>query len=492
MYRKIAGLAKDTLVYGFGAFANTAVSVLLLPVYGRYLTQGEYGAYNILRVVIVVLNILYDLGISSTLVRFYFDEQTNEERKRLFGTAWVFSQMVAVVITVILLVWAPLVSRLLVGPTGKPIYVQMVALQAFFATGIIVPQTLFRARRQPWRFSAFSFASVLLMIAATTYFVVFARMGLTGALLGMLLAAFVFYLVSLFITFSNIRPAFWFAKLKEMLSFSLPLLPHALAGWILNFADRPLLRALLPGTAAHKIAEVGVYSFGYSIGMIMSLLVVATQKSWPAFVFSSHAEMEESKAKSLFSRTSSYYWIMLCFAALAVAIYAPELLALIAGGKYAASAVVVPVISMAYLFLGLYTVVGVGIGIKKKSSYYLIATGTGALANVALNLYLIPRHGIVGAAFATVIAYILMSGVILVVSQRLYRVSYETLRMTLAFALAIAAFYASTFIHAGLTATIGLKLGVLAAYVLALVLSGVIDRREISRVRELVFSGEAT
>lgn len=479
----MVGLARDTLVYGFGSFASTAVSVLLLPVYGRYMTQAEYGAYSVLRVSIVVLNILYDLGVSSTLVRFFFDEQTEDERKRLFGTAWIFTEAVALTITTVLVIWAGFFSHLLVGPNGKALYIQIIALQAFFATGLMVPQALFRARRQPWKFSVYQFVNVVIMVVATSYLVVWRHMGLVGALLGMLVAAFVFYFVGLVITIPNIRFAVWWKKLGEILSFGLPLLPHALAGWVLNFADRLLLRTY------RSLSEVGIYSFGYNVGMIMSLLVLATQKSWPQFVFSSHAEMEESKAKALFSRTASYYWIFLCSVALAIAVYAPEMLALVAGGKYAAAAPVVPIISMAYLFLGLYTVVGVGIGIKKKSQYYFIATGTGAAANVAVNLVLIPRFGMVGAAFATVLAYVIMSAVIYVVSQRVYRVDYETVRIAATFVLAIGAFALTLFIHAGLLAAVALKLVVLAVYVLALVATGVIKKREIAKVRDLVFRG---
>ena len=274
-----------------------------------------------------------------------------------------------------------------------------------------------------------------------------------------------------------------------MLSFAVPLIPHALSGWVLNFADRILLRTLLPGTSKEVLGQIGVYSYGYSIGMIMNLLVHATQKSWPQFVFSSHAELEESQAKRLFSRTSSYYLVFLCAAALVVAVFAPEILALVAGGKYQAAGPVVPIISMAYLFLGLYTVVGVGIGIKKKSKYYFIATGTGAAANVAVNLVLIPRFGILGAAFATVLAYIVMSIVIYIVSQRIYHVAYEQVRVAVAFVLAVAVFGLATFIHASLATTLALKVALMAVYLASLVVTGVIKRREIAKVRDLIFKG---
>lgn len=483
MYRKIAGFAKDTLIYGMGSFAVTAVAVFLLPVYARYLTQAEYGAYSVLRVVMVVLNILFDLGVSSTLVRFYFDDQSDEDRRRLLGTAWLFIQVVALTMTAGLAVSAGFWSHLLVGPSGKAIYWQIVVMQAFFATGLNLPQVIYRARRQPSRFAVLSFANAAVMVAATAYFVVWRHMGLVGALLGMLAAAVIFYVVGMVITLPNIRVSVWWSKLKEVLAFALPLIPHSLAAWVLNFADRLLLRKF------GSLAEVGVYSYGYTIGMAMSLVVLATQKSWPQFVFSSHAEMEEGKAKALFSRTASYYMIFLAFAALTLAVYSPQVLLVLAGGKYAAAGKVIPMISMAYLFLGLYTVVGVGVGIKKKSRYYFIATGSGAVANVAMNLVLIPRFGMVGAAISTVAAYVVMSGAIYVVSQRLYHVAYEQLRIALTFVIALVVFILSTFVHASFGVSVALKLGLLALYVVALIATGVIKRTEIAKVRQLVFKG---
>jgi len=483
VYRKIVGLAKETLIYGMGSFANIAVAVLLLPVYGRYLTQTEYGAYSVLRVAMVVLNIIFDLGISSTLVRFYFDDQSDSDRRRLLGTAWLFMQVAALAITGALALSAGFWSQLLIGPTGKPIYWQIVIWQAFFATGMNLPQVLYRARRQPSRFAALSFANVVVMVAATTYLVVWRHMGLVGALLGMLVAAIVFYVVGLAITLPSIRLSLWWAKLKEVLAFGLPLLPHSLAGWVLNFADRLLLRKF------GSLAEVGIYSYGYNIGMAMSLVVLATQKSWPQFVFSSHAEMEESKAKALFSRTASYYLIFLTSAALAVAAFSPEALTILAGGRYSAASKIVPMIALAYLFLGLYTVVGVGVGIKKKSQYYFVATGSGAVANLAVNLILIPRFGMVGAAIATVSAYTVMSLLIYVLSQRLYRVHYEQSRIALAFVLALAAFAVSTFVHASLGVAIALKIAIILSYAGALIASGVIRRSELLRVREMLLRG---
>lgn len=479
MYRKIAGFAKDTLVYGIGSFAGTAVSVLLLPVYGRYLTQAEYGAYSILRVVMVVLGIIFECGVGTSLVRFYFDDRSDKDQKRLFGSGWIFTQVVSASIAIPLLVFAGPVCRLLIGPSGKPIYMQLVALQAFFSTGTMMPQVLFKVRRQAGRFSMFSFANVALMVAATAYLVVWRRMGLVGALGGMVATGAVFYAVSVPIALANVRVTIWWSKLRELLAFSLPLMPHSLSMWVLNFADRLILGKMRP------LSEVGIYSFAYNIGMVMSLLVMAVQKSWPQFVYSSHVSMEESDARQLFARTAGYYWIVLCSAGLVVSAFAPEVLTLVARPGYASAASIVPLIVSAYILLGLYQVVAVGIGIMKQSKYFFLATGTGAAVNVASNLLLIPKYGIFAAAFSTILAYAVMCGIIYVLSQRLYHVAYDYKKSALTLALAGLAFAVSTLIRGELWQTIGLKVVVVAVYLGSLVLLGVVKREEIGKVRDL-------
>ena len=63
------------------------------------------------------------------------------------------------------------------------------------------------------------------------------------------------------------------------LAFSLPLVPHALAGWALEMSDRAILTRLLP------LHDVGVYSLGYQLGAAMGLVTTAFNAAWVPFLF---------------------------------------------------------------------------------------------------------------------------------------------------------------------------------------------------------------
>jgi O-antigen/teichoic acid export membrane protein len=119
---------------------------------------------------------------------------------------------------------------------------------------------------------------------------------------------------------------------------------------------------------------------------------------------------------------------------------AADLLDVVTHGQYTEAASVVAWTSLGVLFQGIYLMTSIGLNITRQTQYYPVATAIAAAANVAFNLLLIPRHGIMGAAYANGIAYALQAAIAYIFSQRLYPIRYEwgrLLRVTLA---AIAAY----------------------------------------------------
>ncbi len=90
-----------------------------------------------------------------------------------------------------------------------------------------------------------------------------------------------------------------------------------------------------------------------------------------------------------------------------------------------------PIILLAYLFNGLYINFMAGLQIEKKTQFMPIVTGAGALANVAANFLLIPKYGYIGAAWATLVSYLIMAAGNYFVSQRFYRIQYESRKLAL-------------------------------------------------------------
>ena len=87
--------------------------------------------------------------------------------------------------------------------------------------------------------------------------------------------------------------------------------------------------------------------------------------------------------------------------------------------------IVVAFTSLGVFFQGIYLLTSIGLNITKRTEYYPVATITAAAVNVGLNFLLIPRLGIVGAAWANGIAYAMQAGLGYVLSQRFYPIAYE-------------------------------------------------------------------
>ena len=108
-----------------------------------------------------------------------------------------------------------------------------------------------------------------------------------------------------------------------------------------------------------------------------------------------------------------------------------------------------------------------GIGIEKRARYYPIITAAAAAANLAGNFLLIPRFGTMGAAWATVLSYAVMAGLGLAISRRLYPVPFENRRLAGLLAAAALVYGGSLLAPPGRALALLVKLGLLAAFVLA-------------------------
>jgi len=134
------------------------------------------------------------------------------------------------------------------------------------------------------------------------------------------------------------------------------------------------------------------------------------------------------------------------------------------------------VIALAYLLHGVFLLTSIGIGIEKKARYYPIVTGAAAAVNLALNFALIPRYGMMGAAWATVAAYAVMAGLGGTLSQRLYPIPFERARL-LAIVVAAAAVMALVpLAPPAMAPRLAFKCGLLALFPIALFAAGVLRR----------------
>ena len=441
----LRGLARGSALYTLGFLLPRLGSFLLLPIYVRFLSPADFGAVALVTMVASLLAILFRGGLDAALMRLHFQVEP-EERPRVYTTAITTSLLVALTAgTVAALASALFFERLFAGLAFAPFGLLALSI-AFASTFHSFPGTRYRAEERPGRFVAYTSATFALTAAVTIVLVVGGGLGATGAILGQLAGGLFGVTVAALsvVRAGGLRVDRGVAS--AALRFGLPLVPHALAGWLLNISDRWLLSLLLPGAPTEIRAEIGVYSFGYQLGFVVALLAQAFNSAWTPF-FYRYGRTDEGPRIHREMVTIGIAGFSAI--AVAVALLAPEIVAVMARPAFADAAAVTPLVAAASaLFAGYFLVVTV-VFFSGRTAMLPAVTGVAAAVNVAANLVLVPVIGILGAAWATVAGYGAMALLTYGYARRVYPITLDAARLPVLGAAGAAAVAAGVQLGAG-------------------------------------------
>ncbi|HEX2302340.1 MAG TPA: oligosaccharide flippase family protein [Gaiella sp.] len=466
-------LGRHSVIYGIGGLVSRVIAVLLLPVYTRYLTPGDYGQIETLLALTTVMGLILRAGITSAFFRFYFDVDDDEGRLRVLRTSFWFTMGAGTLGLVLLLAFAEPVSTVLFGDAGAADLVRAAGVSLWATVNYEQLTALFRVEERSVAYVSASLANVFITIGLTLLLVVSLDKGALGVIVGNFSGTLIVYLALLGYRREQLGLQFDRGLLREMNRFGVPLVPTALFLWVTNFSDRFFLVKLA------DVAEAGLYSVGVRIASAMVLLLTAFRLAWPAFAYSI---ADEREARRTYAYVLTYLTVVTAWVALALTLLSPWIVDLLATPEFAESSRVVGPLAFSTVAYAAYIVVAIGIGRARRTQFNWVVTGAAAIVNVALNLALIPRYGMIGAAIATVAAYTTMAVGMAWWSQRIYPVPYQWRRVATAALAAVALATAGKLVGGGIPVAIALTL----AYPLALLVLGFTTSAERRRARELV------
>lgn len=432
----IRSLTKQTVTYGVGTILTRFVTFLLLPVYTNVLSKSDYGLAVLVFVFLGFMNHIYSYGLDSAFMRHYSAETDKSKMCKIFSTAiWMALLSSIALSTVVLLLQTP-ISKLLLSGKQDAIYIRYAAIILFFDCICRVPFALFRQEEKPFHFVGVRFINVLLTLGLNIYFVVILKNGIIGIFKSNLITSSVTAAIIYFLMIKNVSFTFSSSTAKNLFFFGLPFVPIGLATAAIELINRHILERFI------GLAAVGVFSAGFKLGIFMLLITTAFYYAWQPFFLK--AGKQES-SRRLFARVLTYFvlteltlWVILTAFIRDIVSFNIRGVYLI-GPEFHDCVSIVPIILISYIFLGINQVFLPGIYFEKKTRYLAYITVFAALANVIANLILIPRFGIVGSAYATLIGYIALASMTYCASQKFFRVPYEFGRIAFLFFLAVTA-----------------------------------------------------
>ncbi|HEX6851248.1 MAG TPA: flippase [Candidatus Polarisedimenticolaceae bacterium] len=407
------------LTYGVGQILGKLVGFLLLPLYTRVLTPQDYGVLSLLAAYSAVLFVLISVGLSTGIFRFYLDSDEPTHRNAVLTAA--LAIMGAMALPCAGLVLARNVSaELLTGSSQWGGLVALVTVTTYLELLLKLPYCVMRARQESFRYALANLAQTLLDIGLTFVFVVSLKMGPAGIVWAQFWATLA---IAAFLARSVLRDyrVVWRdALLRGLLRFGIPLIPAGLSTFALTLSDRYFLKAYA------SLNELGLYSVGYRFGQTITFVAMAFQLVWSPFIF---ANQKQEDAGPLFARVATYYVVGLGLASLGLHVFARELTLLMTGPQFREAHTVIGIVALSQYFLALTNVATAGVLIRQRTSLVAIIVTFAAAINVGLNFYCVPRWGMIGAAWTTLIAYAVQLVVTVVVSQRVFSIPFEVRRI---------------------------------------------------------------
>jgi O-antigen/teichoic acid export membrane protein len=435
LFQKIRELSKHLAIYGSGDVAIQALNFLLLPLYVNYLTKADYGVLALLASVEATVKLFFRWGVDGAFMRFWYDCQDEPSRQRLASTLFFFLLGANGILLVLSLITAPFISERLLQSTGNTIALQLVLLNTFAIGFTFIPFHVLRIQGRAREFSALTLARSASTLVLRLVLIIGAGLGVMGVVLADVIVTAVLLLVMLRWFVPLIRPMFSRVLLVQSLAFGLPRIPHGFAMQLMAVGDRFVMARYL------AVEDIGVYSMGVSFGLIEKIVLGAFEYAWAPFYY---ATAREPDAERVFSTITTYGVAVLALMTAGLSAIAADLLGLVTHGQYVAAAAVVTWTAVGVFFYGVYLLTSIGLNLTSNTVYYPVTTAVGAALNIAMNFVLIPRFGIIGAAWANGAAYALQAALAFRFSQRFYPVRYEYRRIARVAIAALIAFLAAS------------------------------------------------
>jgi len=478
MKQHLSTLGKQTLIYGAGGTALQAVGLVTLPVFARVFTPAQYGVLEVITIGLAATLLVVDLGLASSCQRSYFDydEESPGERRSVIATAIVTAAAASVLAAVAVIVFRDPLSKWLLAGQSYTTLVTLAAVSIPLTVLASLLRQVMRLHFRAWHFAASASLSAVVTGGVGVALVLWTDAELNGVLIGIVAGNAVALAYGIAVVGKDAIGSLSASKLRTMLAFGIPLIPAAAALWGITFLDRVMLSRLA------DLADVGEYAVAARFATVVMLGVTAFGLAFSPFLLSLWSENPELERR-VRSRVLTYLSVLLAFASLALALFARELLTIVAP-NFTSAYQLVGILCLGVTFYGIANVVMAGFVLVRRTGLIAAYSLAAVAVNVLLTVLLIPPLAGLGAALAAAAGYGTLAAAYYLKAQRLYPTPYVPWKTGVVL-LAAAALMPLGLLPLGVWA-VALKLGGLGVFAAVLVLAGVIERPELEELVGMV------
>ena len=362
MFKTVKNVAKHSIIYGLGDLLAKCVGFLLIPLYTHYFSTEQYGVLELLELSSHVISFLLAMGITQSLVRFYFEFKSEQAREQVISVALISTWTISAVGFVLLFFSARSVSNLVFETPEYYRYFYIVFASLVLSLSNEIPLQLLRIQQKSVLYTTIALVRLTVQLTLNIVFIVVFEYGIAGILVSTLITNTLSGIFLAWYILKRITLSFSVSLLTQMLVYGFPLIGSWAGSFILHFCDRFLLQRL------GSLSNVGIYSLSYKFGFLLNLFLLGPfKKTWAPKQFE---VAEEENAPQTFALIFTYYWFVQVFLTLGICALIDDVIQIIADEKFHPAASFVPLILLAYNFNGAASFLEFGILYKKEDQVF--------------------------------------------------------------------------------------------------------------------------
>jgi O-antigen/teichoic acid export membrane protein len=394
------GIIKSSAIYSIAVFAPTLASLVLLPVYTRCLSPADYAVLDLLDLTRNLFSMLVGGRFAEALFYFYANAPDPGERKRIVGTAMMGAFLVGAFGAALGCTGSYWLGLLVFQTPRWTSYFHL----SFITLGLTIPLEMgfawLRARDQAVSYVMASLTRLGVGIAVTATLLVVFHKGVEGVLWGNLITTvLIAILVGAPCLLKN-SLSFEPAVFKNLVRFALPLGLSGLAVFAIHYGDRFFLQRYVP------LAEVGIYSIAYKMGMLVSLAQTAFGQYWGGQLY---FVIGGEEGLYRFKRINTYLMLVLSYGCVLVTVFAPAAIRTFTPPQFWACIPFVPWIAAAYIVRAEADYFRAAFFLEKRPGLDARMNWIAAIFCLGAYFALIPAFRVRGAIAATSLTFVLLA-----------------------------------------------------------------------------------
>ena len=406
---KLPKIVTNSALYSFTTLLQKGASFFLLPLYTAFLTPEDYGIVNVVTSVSSFLAVLIMMSLNGAATRFHYKNTEECYRKVLWGT-------ITSIVFISSLGWGAVfftLHRFLVDPFIGEIDFYPYAVIGL-ANTIITPlyllfQSYLQARQEAFHYSVNTFSHFLTQVGLAIVFIAVYKMGAVGMLLSNVITSLIFFIYVLIVYIPKIKIGIHKDVANKAFKYSLPLVPHHISIWSAGTMDRLFLNGY------KGKAVTGVYSVGQQFGNVVGTIAYSVNQAFVPWFFQMIEKGKEGFGK--IERMGACAVIGYALIAFVISLFAPEILRVMVSEKFREAWQIIPLITFAFVFHGVYFFF-INILFIKDTGWVFTVTLASMVLDIILNIILVPIWGFWGCGIACFMTYFSRSIFALVLSLK--------------------------------------------------------------------------